>query len=114
VNAPDVGAAQAIGALLLQVGGSVALISATFFAAGSTAFSWLLLRGRIIPVPLAWIGLVASLMLLVGLPLELAGFLRGTVTSLMWLPMIAFEVPLALWLLVKGAATALRTESPHP
>jgi hypothetical protein len=80
------------------------LISATFFAVGSTLFAYLLLRGRMIPVPLAWLGVVASILLVVGLPLQLAGFLHGPVTALIWLPMAAFEVPLALWLIVKGVA----------
>src|SRR4249919_2643431 len=31
-----------------------------FFAVGSALFSWLLLRGRMIPVGLAWLGVVAS------------------------------------------------------
>ena len=100
-DAPDTGAAHALGAYLLR--GSVAL-TATFFAVGSTLFSYLLLRGRMIPVPLAWLGVIASVLLVVGLPLQLAGFLRGPVTSLMWLPMLAFEVPLALWLLIRGVA----------
>ena len=39
------------------------------------------------------------------------GFLRGPVTSLMWLPMLAFEVPLALWLLIKGVAIPAPTQS---
>jgi hypothetical protein len=43
--------------------------------------------------------------LVVLLPLQLAGFLHGPITSLMWLPMLAFEVPLAFWLLVKGVST---------
>jgi len=107
-NAPDTGAAHALGAFLLR--GNVAL-AATFFAVGSTLFSYLLLRGRMIPIPLAWLGLVASVLLVVGLPLQLAGFLRGQVTSLMWLPMLAFEVPLALWLLIKGIAMPARTQS---
>src|SRR2546425_12018777 len=97
--------AHALGAYLLQ--GNVAL-TATFFAVGSTLFSYLLLRGRMIPIPLAWLGVVASVLLVVGLPLQLAGFLRGPVTSIMWLPMLAFEVPLALWLLIKGVATPAR------
>jgi Domain of unknown function (DUF4386) len=100
-SAPDTVAAHALGAFLLR--GNVAL-TATFFAVGSTLFSYLLLRGRMIPIPLAWLGVVASVLLVVGLPLQLAGFLRGPVTSLMWLPMLAFEVPLALWLLIKGVA----------
>ncbi|PYQ10644.1 MAG: DUF4386 domain-containing protein, partial [Acidobacteria bacterium] len=54
---------------------------------------------------LAWLGVVASVLLVVVLPLQLAGFLGGgQITSLMWLPMLAFEVPLALWLLIKGVA----------
>lgn len=107
-GAPDTGAAHALGAYLLK--GNMAL-AATFFAAGSTFFSCLLLRGRLIPIPLAWLGVVASVLLVVGLPLQLAGFLRGQVASLMWLPMLAFEVPLALWLLIKGVAMPVRTQS---
>ena len=100
-EAPDTGAAHLLGAYLLR--GDVAL-TATLFAVGSTLFSYLLLRGRMIPIPLAWLGVVASALLVVGLPLQLAGFLRGPITSLMWMPMLAFEVPLALWLLIKGVA----------
>jgi hypothetical protein len=107
-DAPDTGAAHALGAYLLQ--GSVAL-TATFFAVGSTLFSYLLLRGRMIPIPLAWLGVVASVLLVVSLPLQLAGFLHGRLTSLQWLPMLAFEVPLALWLLIKGVAVPARTQS---
>jgi hypothetical protein len=98
-SAPDTAAAHSLGGYLLR--GNVAL-TATFFAVGSTLFSYLLLRGRMIPIPLAWLGVAASVLLVAGLPLQLAGFLRGPVTSLMWLPMLAFEVPLALWLLIKG------------
>ena len=38
----------------------------------------------------------------VGLPLQLAGWLHGPITSLIGLPMLAFEVPLGLWLLTRG------------
>jgi len=107
-SAPDTAAAQALGAYFLS--DNVAL-TATFFAVGSMLFSYLFLRGRMIPIPLAWLGVVASVLLVVGLPLQLAGFLRGPVTSLMWLPMLAFEVPLALWLLIKGVASPPPTRS---
>ena len=33
---------------------------------------------------------------------------HGRFTSLMWIPMAAFEVPLALWLLVKGVTMPAR------
>jgi len=108
-NAPDTGAAHALGAYLLR--GDVAL-TGTFFAVGSTLFCYLLLRGRMIPIPLAWVGVIASVLLVVGLPLQIAGFLRGPITSLVWLPMLAFEVPFALWLLTKGVAMPAKTQSP--
>jgi hypothetical protein len=111
-DAPDAAVANTLGAFLLEVGGWKTIIAATFFAVGSTLFSWLLLRGRMIPVALAWVGVLASLLLVVGLPLQLAGILRGSVTQIMWLPMAAFEIPLALWLLIKGVAMPARRQSP--
>jgi hypothetical protein len=101
-GAPDA-AGYAVGAFLFKVLGWNPIISATFFAVGSTLFSWLLLRGRIVPVPMAWLGVVASILLVVVLPLQIAGILGGPITQFMWLPMLAFEVSLALWLLIKGA-----------
>jgi hypothetical protein len=110
-NAPDAGTTHALAAFLLQLGAWKTSIAATFFAVGSVFFSWLLLRGRMIPITLAWLGVVASLLLVVGLPLQGAEFLRGPITSYMWIPMALFEVPLALWLLVKGVAPAARNQS---
>lgn len=103
----DPGAASALGAFLLKMGDTMGP-SATFFAVGSTLFSWLLLRGRMIPTALAWLGVLASILLVVCLPLQLAGLLRGPVISFMWIPMLLFEVPLALWLIFKGVAPAQR------
>jgi hypothetical protein len=85
--------------------GWIGLIGATFFAAGSTIFSYLPLRGQVIPVVLGWLGVAASALLMVCLPLQLAGFLRGPFTSFMWTSMAAFEVPLGIFLLIKGAPT---------
>jgi hypothetical protein len=106
--APDAGTALALGALLLKWGGLSTPIGATCFAVGSTLYSYLFLRARSIPAPLAWLGLLASILLVVGLPLQIAGILRGPVLGLMWIPMAAFEVPLALWLLIKGVAAPPR------
>jgi len=99
--------------------------SSIFFAVGSTLFCWLLLRGRMIPLPLAWLGVIASVLLVVILPLQLAGLFGGSmswtssVTWLVWLPMLLFEVAFSLWLLIKGVAaptghsvTSLRANQP--
>ncbi len=103
-NAPHPAAARALASYLLR---DDAALTATFFAVGSTAFTYLLLRGRMIPAPLAVLGFVASLLLVIGLPLQLAGWLGRSLASLMWLPMLAFEVPLGVWLLTRGV-------EPHP
>jgi hypothetical protein len=103
-GAPDVATTNALGAFFLMPAQST-MIGAPFFAVGSMVFSYLLLRGRIVPAALAWLGVVASALLVVGLPLQVTGFLKGPMTSYMWLPMLAFEVPLGLWLLIKGVAT---------
>jgi len=100
-DAPDPAAAQALGAFLLH---RTPFVSASFFAVGSTLFSWLLVRGRMVPLALAWLGVVASVLLVVLLPLQLAVSFGGLVDWLMWMPMLVFEVTLALWLIIKGVA----------
>ena len=101
-GAPAPAEANAIGAFLLMPGWPIAAI---FFAVGSTLFSYLLLRGRMVPVTLAWLGVLASVLLVVILPLQLAGWARGLAFWYTWMPMLVFEVVLALWLLIKGVAT---------
>jgi len=83
-------------------------VGATFFAVGSTIFAWLLLRGRIVPVSLAWIGIVGSLAAVVVLPLRQTGAISGPLTELIWPPLLVFEVWLGIWLIVKGAAVPVR------
>lgn len=90
--------------------------SAIYFAVGSLFFAWLLLRGRLIPAVLAQLGVLASALLVVILPAQLAGLFGGAMswaassTWLVWLPMLVFEVALALWLMIKG----VNTQPPQP
>jgi len=97
--APDTAAATVLGASLLDPSGASATIGGTCFAVGSTLFAYL------------WLGLVASVLLVVALPVQLAGFLPASLAWLIWMPMLAFEVTLALWLLVKGVAVPSRQRS---
>lgn len=84
--------------------------AAIFFAAGSTLFAGLLLRGRMIPAAMAWLGTVASAALFLLLLLQRGGLFEAAVswssslTWIVWLPMLVFEVALAVWLLIKGVA----------
>ncbi len=103
-DAPDPASAAALGAFLMKLPDWTSSLSATFFAVGSTIFAFLLLRGRIVPVGLAWLGVFASILVVPILPLAFVGITFGLVNRLMWLPMLAFEVSIGLWLIFKGAA----------
>jgi hypothetical protein len=100
---PDAATTDALASFLLKAGG-LGTIAAICFAVASTLYSWLFLRARSIPVPLAWLGLLASALWVVLLPAQLVGSFRGPATYILWIPMAVFEVALALWLLIKGVA----------
>jgi len=102
VNGVDTLSTNALGAFLLTARAWNPIIGATFFAVGSTLFSWLLLKGRMIPVALAALGVLASVVWVVGLPLQLIGVLSESVVWYMYIPMAAFQISVGLWLLFKG------------
>jgi hypothetical protein len=101
-NAPDPAAVSALGGLLLNVQAWSITVGATLFAVGSLLFSYLFLRARTIPAWLARLGVLASVLLLLMLPLEGVKLIAGPMVGLMWLPMLVFEVTLGLRLLIKG------------
>jgi hypothetical protein len=101
-TAADPAAVQALGGLLLQQGGIGTPVTATLFAVGSTLYCWLFLRARSIPLWMAWLGLVASVLLVVELPLQIAGLVHGVVTYFAWILMAVFEVTFAAWLIARG------------
>ena len=93
--------AAAVGGLLLKVPGWSTSVSAICFGVGSTLFSYLFLTVRSIPVPLAWLGVLSSVLVVVGTPLEFMGFI--TARWFLWMPILPFELALAFWLLIKVA-----------
>ena len=104
-NTANLDAAQAVGALVLRQSSAV---GAWFFAVGSAAFCWLLLRGRLIPAPLAWLGVFASVLLVIALPLQIGALMPTRLMELVWLPMAAFEIPVAVWFIAKGVRSSDR------
>ena len=108
VGVVDAGGTNALGAFLQRPDG---LIGAIFFAAGTGIFSYLMLRGRMVPVALAWWGLLSSVVLVIGLPLQLAGFFTGRLANYQWAPALVFAPVFALWLLIKGVVTPPRAVS---
>ncbi len=57
---------------------------------------------------LAWLGVAASILLALAVPLQLVGILQGTISNVVWIPMAVFEVVLAVWLMVKGVRAPVR------
>jgi hypothetical protein len=98
----DTAGTAALGGYLLSVGDGNALVCSILFAVGSTLFCWLFVRARLIPSVLAWLGVFASVLLVVALPAQLGGALVGPATGYVWMPMLLFEVAFALWLMIKG------------
>jgi hypothetical protein len=96
--------AQALGALLLRERGASGLIAALCFAIASTVFSYLFLKARNIPSWLAGLGVFASALLVVLLPVQIAGLVKAPMTNLMWMPMLVFELVLAFWLIIRGVS----------
>ena len=101
-NDPNAAAFDAMNSLLKGAERMNFSVGGMLFAVGSTMFCWLLLRGRLIPLGLAWLGFLASVLLVIALPLQLGHVLTGRYTMLIWLPMAAFEIPTGLWLIFKG------------
>jgi len=97
---------EAIAVLMLAIRHDSALLSATCFAVGSAAFAYLLIRGRAVPATLAWFGLAASVLLVITLPVQMATGARGLFAIVPWVPMLVFEVVLAVWLIVRGLRPA--------
>ena len=105
-TAPDAATANTIATFLFKIGSWQTSSAATLFAVGSTVFCYLLLRGRMIPAVLAWIGVIGSAIAAIGVPLQLVDVLRGAPAQLMWIPIAVFEITVAFWFIIKGVAPA--------
>jgi len=57
---------------------------------------------------LAWIGVIGSAIVVVGVPLESVSILRGSLAQLMWIPIAIFEITVAFWFIIKGVAPTRR------
>jgi uncharacterized protein DUF4386 len=94
----------AMGTVLQKIESVIGMgLAALCFSVGSTFYCYLFLKGRSIPTALAWLGFLGSLMLVILVPLQLAGYLKeGPITTYMWMPMLVFELIFSFWLIFKG------------
>jgi hypothetical protein len=78
-------------------------IGFVFLGAGSTLFAYLLYRSRYVPRLISGWGVFASLLLSVGaLGTLLSPWFATNLSMITMVPMFFFEVPLGIWLLVRG------------
>jgi hypothetical protein len=74
-----------------------------FLGLGSAVFAWLWHQSRLVPGVLAWLGVVASLLLMLGSMVILFLPHWGPLVGMTYMiPMFFFEVGLGGWLLIKG------------
>ena len=101
----DAAIANAVATLLLKARGLSQVVAVTVFAVGSTLYSYLFLRARTVPVVLAWVGVLGSIVLATVFPAQLAGVIKGPLNPIAWVPLLILEAMFGLWLLIKGVGT---------
>jgi ABC-type glycerol-3-phosphate transport system permease component len=84
---------------------------AIYFAVSGVVFCWLLLKGRMIPAAVSWIGLGGSLLVIVVTLLQrltagTANNWASSLTWMTWLPMLIFELAFAVLLLTNAVRLA--------
>lgn len=76
------------------------------FVVGGFLFAYLLLRGRLSPRWLAWIGVITIGVQLICVPLNIATIVPGRIVNWLWFPILLYEVPLGIWLIARGIENA--------
>jgi hypothetical protein len=114
-SSKDAPSVQVMADLLMNVRWMGTNIGAIFFAAGSTLYCYLLLKARSIPVPLAALGVVGSLLILVGVPWQtaLSHQTFSGASAVIWFPIGIFEIIAGVWLMVKGANVPTTAPAEH-
>jgi hypothetical protein len=94
---------QGLARLLLSARGEAMSVGFIFLGLGSAAFAWLWLRSRYVPRVFGAWGIFASCLLALGpLAILLEPRLGDVIDPYYMVPMLFYEVPLGLWLLVRG------------
>jgi len=104
-GAPDASAYQAAGTLLLGVKTWTFMLGPLFFLGLNTLmYSYLLFKSKLVPRPLAILGLSGAALVLCDALLVLFGLTTqaSAPALLLAMPIAVYEMILAVWLIVKG------------
>jgi hypothetical protein len=111
--APDQSAYRAAGTVLRAVYDWTFMLGPNLLLGVNTIiYSYLLYRSSLVPRPLAAMGLIGAALILIQGPLQMFGVFQplSTPVILMCLPVAAFEMILAGWLIVKGFGSSAAAE----
>jgi len=121
-SAPNASALQASGILLLAVHQWTFILGPNLLLGANTVlYSYLLYKSRLVPRPLAGLGITGAILVLIAALLQISGITRfgSALPALLAMPVAAYEMILAAWLIVKGfnqfalASSSRRTEANH-
>jgi uncharacterized protein DUF4386 len=115
--APDAAAFHASGALLLAVYKWTSMLGPLFFLGVNTLmYSYLFYKSNLVPRPLALLGLTGATLVLCDALLVMFGVVpQLSVWAILALPVAAYEMVLAVWLIVKGFnPSAIASASARP
>ena len=104
-TAPNISSYQTVGAVLISIHDWTFLLGPNLMLGINTVlYSYLLYISRLVPRPLATLGLIGATLILITAFLELSGIIvqLSTLGSVLALPVAAFEMILAVWLIFKG------------
>jgi len=109
----DPGQLQSLARLYVSVRGSGFYVGFVFLGLGSAVFAYLFFRSRYVPRLLAGWGVFASVLLAIGsLGVMLSPEFAARGAMIYMLPMFFYEVPLGLWLLIRGTAAVRPVAQP--
>jgi hypothetical protein len=103
---------QGLARLFMGMRGTGLYIGFVFLGAGSTLFAYLLYKSRYVPRVLAGWGMFASPLLALGsLATLLSPWFAAHASLPSMVPMFFYEVPMGLWLVIKGVQMPAATAS---
>ena len=102
---PNISSYQAVGTVLISIHNWTFLLGPNLMLGINTVlYSYLLYISRLVPRPIATLGLIGATLILLAAFLEISGVILQVSFwgGILALPVAAFEMALAVWLIIKG------------
>ncbi len=104
-GAPDTASFQVVGTSLIAIHDWTFMLGPLFFLGINTImYSYIFYKSKLVPTALAFLGMTGAVLVFICALLVMFGVIQqvSLVGALLALPIAAFEISLAVWLIVKG------------